>query len=227
MAVPGEDSKQIKQLIMLISDLRARDQEKYESHIKFMNEVVNYIKDISKNMNQAWSSIHDKLGDLNRTISSSLETLLQGIKPEDIRETSKSLENILGTMNRSVQSMNLENVMRELRVLTNANVNFQVSAGGQGMPAPAMGAARPGPAGVKARGAKPAEVPAEFQGYESPALQNKGDEIYGAVPGKIKKATVVPPEQQGMRDDMGRLKRKPRDLFGNVIDDGKSKDQGQ
>ncbi len=232
MAIPGEDSKQIKQLIMLISDLRARDQEKYESHIKFMNEVVNYIKDISKNMNQAWSSIHDKLGDLNRTISSSLETLLQGIKPEDIRETSKSLENILGTMNRSVQSMNLENVMRELRVLTNANVNFQIAAGGQGMPAPAMGSARPGgiagPAGVKARATKPAEIPAEFQGYESPALQNKGDEIYGAVPGKIKKATVVPPEQAGMRDDMGRLKRKPRDLFGNVIDDGKGgKDQEQ
>ncbi len=230
MAVPGEDSKQIKQLIMLISDLRARDQEKYESHIKFMNEVVNYIKDISKNMNQAWSSIHDKLGDLNRTISSSLETLLQGIKPEDIRETSKSLENILGTMNRSVQSMNLENVMRELRVLTNANVNFQVAAGGQGMPSPAMGAARPGPGGVKARAAKPTEVPAEFQGYESPGLQNKGEEIYGAVPGKIKKATVVPPEQAGMRDDMGRLKRKPRDLFGNVIDDGKGgkgQDQGQ
>jgi hypothetical protein len=224
MSAPGEDSKQIKQLIMLISDLRARDQEKYESHIKFMNEVVNYIKDISKNMNQAWSSIHDKLGDLNRTISSSLETLLQGIKPEDIRETSKSLENILGTMNRSVQSMNLENVMRELRVLTTANVNFQVSAGVPTMAAPAMGVARPGAmagsAGVKARAVKPADLPPELQGYDSPALQ-KGEEIYGAVPGKIKKATVVPPEEQGQRDDMGRLKRKPRDLFGNVIEDGK------
>ena len=224
MAVHGEDSKQIKQLIMLISDLRARDQEKYESHIKFMNEVVNYIKDISKNMNQAWSSIHDKLGDLNHTISGSLETLLQGIKPEDIRETSKSLENILGTMNRSVQSMNLENVMRELRVLTNANVDFQVAAGMPGVPG--MGMARPGgvdaPGSTKSKtGAPVAAAPGGFQGYTSPGLQGQGQEIYGAVPGKMKKATALTPEEQAQRDDMGRLKRKPRDLFGNVIDDGK------
>src|SRR5271157_4293002 len=135
----AEEQKQIKQLIMLISDLRARDQEKYESHIKFMNEVVNYIKDISKNLNQTWTQIHEKLEDLNRTISQSLETLLQGIKPEDIRETSKSLESIMGTMNRSIQSMNLENVMRELRVLTTANINWQVSAVGGGAQGMQMG----------------------------------------------------------------------------------------
>ncbi|HMF32922.1 MAG TPA: hypothetical protein VKK79_15980 [Candidatus Lokiarchaeia archaeon] len=221
----AEEQKQIKQLIMLISDLRARDQEKYESHIKFMNEVVNYIKDISKNLNQTWTQIHEKLEDLNRTISQSLETLLQGIKPEDIRETSKSLESIMGTMNRSIQSMNLENVMRELRVLTTANINWQVSAVGGGAQGMQMGSGvmasnPPGGARTRLKPKPAAEVPAEFKGYESPALQDSGQEIYGAVPGKYKKATVVPPEEEekGVRDDMGRLKRKPRDLFGNPVE---------
>jgi len=220
MSAPVEESKQIKQLIMLISDLRARDQEKYESHIKFMNEVVNYIKDISKNMNEAWSSIHNKLEDLNRTISNSLETLLQGIKPEDIRETSKSLENILSTMNRSVQSMNLENVMRELRLLTSANINFQIPAGEVGVSSPPVSTVKPGSVG-SVTSAKPIDLPPELQGYESPILQSKDNEIYGAVPGKMKKVTAVPPADQGERDEMGRLKRKPRDLFGNVIEDDK------
>jgi hypothetical protein len=73
--------------------------------------------------------------------------------------------------------------------------------------------------------AKPAAaVPAEFQGYQSPALQDSGQEIYGAVPGKYKKgkATEQPeeevPEVAGNRDEMGRLKRKPHDLFGNPVD---------
>jgi gas vesicle protein len=221
-----QEQKQIKQLLMLISDLRARDQEKYESHIKFMNEVVNYIKDISKNLNQTWSQIHEKLEDLNKTISANLETLLQGIKPEDIRETSKSLETIMSTMNRSIQSMNLENVMRELHVLTTANVNWQVAGVGSGPQGMSVGS------GVKVSGsnmaarAKPkpaAAVPAEFKGYESPALQDSGQEIYGAVPGKYKKGkgTEQPaeesPEVAGNRDEMGRLKRKPRDLFGNPV----------
>lgn len=207
-----DEQKQIKQLIMLISDLRARDQEKYESHIKFMNEVVNYIKDISKNLNQTWTQVHEKLENLNHTISTSLETLLQGIKPEDIRETSKSLENIMGTMNRSIQSMNLENVMRELRVLSNTDISFQF---------PAMGASARASAGAGVR-TRPAaktvaNVPPELAGYASPALQETGQEIYGAVPGK-KKKVVSEEQEKGTRDDMGRLKRKPRDLFGNPVE---------
>ena len=49
----AEDLKpQIRQLIMLISDLRAQDTERYKSHTSFMNEVVAMIQQIAENMNE-------------------------------------------------------------------------------------------------------------------------------------------------------------------------------
>ncbi len=48
-----EGSRQINQLIMLMSDLRSRDQEKYESLGKVTSEVMNHLKNLSKKMKQA------------------------------------------------------------------------------------------------------------------------------------------------------------------------------
>ncbi len=125
--------KEMRQLLMLVSSIRAQDNERYESHVKFSNEVVEFIKKIQENMNENWGKIHTSLDQLNHSIEESLDSLLTGINPEGIKETSQSLKEIMDTMGRSMQSMNLENVMRELRVLTGTGVTISAApASGSG-----------------------------------------------------------------------------------------------
>ncbi|MEJ2249485.1 MAG: hypothetical protein P8Y70_09625 [Candidatus Lokiarchaeota archaeon] len=113
----SEEKEALRKLIMLISDLRAKDEERYEAHVNFMNETIKMIGAIESQMNKHWSTVLEKLNELNENINANLDSLLTGINPKGLRETSKSLQDIMDTMNRSVQSMNLEKVLSELKVL--------------------------------------------------------------------------------------------------------------
>ncbi|MHA1641460.1 MAG: hypothetical protein ACTSUX_01125 [Promethearchaeota archaeon] len=112
-----EEKSALKKLIMLISDLRAKDEERYESHVNFMNETIKMIRAIESQMNKHWETVVESLKELNENINNSLDSLLTGINPKGLRETSKSLQEIMDTMNKSVQSMNLEKVLSELKNL--------------------------------------------------------------------------------------------------------------
>jgi uncharacterized protein YoxC len=118
----SEEKEALRKLIMLISDLRAKDEERYEAHVNFMNETIKMISAIESQMNKHWSTVLDKLNELNENINANLDSLLTGINPKGLRETSKSLQDIMDTMNRSVQSMNLEKVLSELKVLKSGKI---------------------------------------------------------------------------------------------------------
>jgi len=118
----SEEKEALRKLIMLISDLRAKDEERYEAHVNFMNETIKMISAIESQMNKHWSTVLEKLNELNENINANLDSLLTGINPKGLRETSKSLQDIMDTMNRSVQSMNLEKVLSELKVLKSGNI---------------------------------------------------------------------------------------------------------
>ena len=120
----SEEKEALKQLIMLISDLRAKDEERYASHVEFMNETIRMISAIESQMNKHWSTVLDSLKELNDSISANLDSLLTGINPKGLRETSKSLKEIMDTMNKSVQTMNLEKVLSELKVLKAGGVSY-------------------------------------------------------------------------------------------------------
>ncbi|MFX1388816.1 MAG: hypothetical protein ACFE9Z_01990, partial [Promethearchaeota archaeon] len=111
-------------LIMLISDLRAKDEERYEAHVNFMNETIKMISAIESQMNKHWNTVLESLRELNESISANLDSLLTGINPKGLRETSKSLKEIMDTMNKSVQTMNLEKVLSELKVLKAGGINY-------------------------------------------------------------------------------------------------------
>ncbi|GAI98294.1 unnamed protein product [marine sediment metagenome] len=118
----SEEKEAIRKLIMLISDLRAKDEERYEAHVNFMNETIKMISAIESQMNKHWSTVLESLKELNEDINNNLDSLLTGINPKGLRETSKSLQEIMDTMNKSVQSMNLEKVLSELKVLKASTV---------------------------------------------------------------------------------------------------------
>ena len=113
----SEEKDELRKLIMLISELRAKDEERYEAHVNFMNETIKMISAIESQMNKHWATVLESLKDLNENITSNLETLLTGINPIGLRETSKSLNEIMDTMNKSIQSMNLEKIISELKFM--------------------------------------------------------------------------------------------------------------
>ncbi|MHA2393261.1 MAG: hypothetical protein ACXAEX_15075 [Promethearchaeota archaeon] len=131
----SEEKEALRKLIMLISDLRAKDEERYEAHVNFMNETIKMISAIESQMNKHWSTVLESLKELNESISANLDSLLTGINPKGLRETSKSLKEIMDTMNKSVQTMNLEKVMSELKVLKSGGVTYvpteQITVGQQ------------------------------------------------------------------------------------------------
>jgi len=124
----SEEKEALRKLIMLISDLRAKDEERYEAHVNFMNETIKMISAIESQMNKHWSTVLESLKELNESISVNLDSLLTGINPKGLRETSKSLKEIMDTMNKSVQTMNLEKVLSELKVLKAGGITYVPAA---------------------------------------------------------------------------------------------------
>ena len=120
----SEEKDALRKLIMLISDLRAKDEERYSSHVNFMNETIRMISAIESQRNKHWSTVSESLNDLNDSISANLDSLLTGINPKGLRETSASLKEIMDTMNKSVQTMNLEKVLSELKILKAGGISF-------------------------------------------------------------------------------------------------------
>lgn len=187
-----EQNTDIRKLMMLISDLRAKDNERYEEHVKFMNEVVTFIKKIADQFNDNWKKIQASLTKLNKSIDDSLDTLLTGINPEGIRETSASLKEIMDTMGKSMQGMNLENVMRELRAITGRGIPLTSS------PQVGFGQTPPVTENIGTEFGKP---------YGSKS-DTEEPEIYGFVPEHMKKG------KNEKKKDPHLIK--PSDLFGKT-----------
>lgn len=182
----NEDLKgEIRQLVMLMSSIRAKDDSRYEEHVNFNKEIIEFIKKIEGNMNSNWVRIQKSLESLNIKIEESLDSLLTGINPDGIRETSKSLKEIMVTMEKSITSMNLENVMRELRGMSGKGIKFSSRGTGSGT----------------GEDAEESEEDAE--------LISSSKEIYGFVPDHLKSKK----KKKKKKDDEPHL-LKPSDFFG-------------
>ena len=188
-----EEKDALRKLIMLISDLRAKDEERYEAHVNFMNETIKMISAIESQMNKHWSTVLDSLKELNENINNNLDSLLTGINPKGLRETSKSLQEIMDTMTKSVQSMSLEKVLSELKDLKSGTFKPETAMSPQTISV----------------GQQPEEITARINlnppapNLDSPSQEEEKEEVYGFVPGKKKKKA---------EEDEPHL-MKPSDLF--------------
>lgn len=190
----SDEKSELRGLIMLISELRAKDEERYEAHVNFMNETIKMISAIESQMNKHWATVLESLKDLNENITSNLETLLTGINPIGLRETSKSLNDIMGTMNKSIQSMNLEKIISELK--------FMKAGGVYAMSAPMAGQVAGGQAAEQiTAGLKP---PPGLKAPGGPTAASSGDGEW-----------VDPTENRKAQDDDDDESRllKPSDFF--------------
>ncbi|TXT64986.1 MAG: hypothetical protein BAJALOKI1v1_490013 [Promethearchaeota archaeon] len=122
------EKEDLRKLIMLISELRAKDEERYSAHVQFMNDVIKMIRAIESQINKHLNTVTDTLNDLNEDIKQKLDTLLTGINPKGLKETSSSLKEIMETMNKSVQSMNLEKILSEIKLIQAGKLSVATSA---------------------------------------------------------------------------------------------------
>ena len=216
----SENKKEIRQLLMIISSIRSKDNERYEEHVKFSNEVIEFIKKMQNDMNSNWSKIHDSMSALKKSVDGSLDSLLTGINPEGIQETSKNLKSIMNTMNKSMQAMNLENVMRELRVMTGVEIDpsalaamssaVMESGGGGGDVIQAGSSPAKGKKGKK--GKKASATQEVIPGYTAADLEEIKKAYGGELPPNIQ-AEIDKHKNKGKkkdadphaRDEMGRL----------------------
>ena len=127
MAESDDMKKSIRQLIMMVSSIRSQDQDHWESHVEFSNQVTDFIRKIEQNMNANWERVNKSLITLNNTVEESLNSLLSGINPEGIKETSEYLSDIQDTMQKSITSMNLESIMQDLQEITGDGITLSSS----------------------------------------------------------------------------------------------------
>ncbi|MHA1612140.1 MAG: hypothetical protein ACTSVZ_03160 [Promethearchaeota archaeon] len=201
MTKDDELKKEMRQLIMLVSSIRSQDQDHWESHTEFTNEVIDYIRKIEKNMNTNWGRITTSLNTLRHTVEESLDSLLTGIKPDSIKETSKALQEIQNTMGKSIQAINLENIMRELQQLSGGEITLSGGKKKKGKKKKSK----------KSGGGSPKdEEEEEEEDDDDDGLTDEEREqiigVYGYVPEHLKKI------QKKQKEDPHLLK--PSDFFG-------------
>ena len=188
----SEEKDALRKLIMLISDLRAKDEERYEAHVNFMNETIKMISAIESQMNKHWGTVLESLNDLNESISANLDSLLMGLNPKGLRETSRSLKEIMDTMNKSVQTMNLEKVMSELKVLKSGGITYVQTSSGQ----------------------KPEEISAGSN-LNPPGLKRPGGaKADGGEPEWVDPSDQAEIDKRKKEEDEGQHLLKPSDFFG-------------
>jgi hypothetical protein len=120
--------KEMRQLIMLVSSIRSQDTEHWESHVEFSNQVIDFMKKIQENTEANWQKLNTTLLKLDSTIENSMESLLSGINPQGIKETSKYLKEIQDSMEKSMMSMNLESIMQELGGMAGGRIKLSSRA---------------------------------------------------------------------------------------------------
>ncbi|MHA1843712.1 MAG: hypothetical protein ACTSWE_05535, partial [Promethearchaeota archaeon] len=68
-----QEKESLRKLIMLISELRAKDEERYQAHCQFMNETIKMISAIESQLNKHWNTVLESLRELNENISTNLD----------------------------------------------------------------------------------------------------------------------------------------------------------
>ena len=194
----SEEKEALRKLIMLISELRAKDEERYEAHVNFMNETIKMISAIESQMNKHWATVLESLKELNENISTNLDSLLTGINPVGLKETSQSLNEIMDTMNKSIQSMNLEKVISELNYLKSGGT-YAIQMPTQVMP---TGTAQPEQITVGLNPPAGTQAPAGLK-TPSAAKAKSSDSEW-----------VDPTEKREEQDDEDSRLLKPSDFFG-------------
>ncbi len=150
------------------------------------------ISAIESQMNKHWSTVLDSLKELNENISANLDSLLTGINPKGLRETSKSLKEIMDTMNKSVQSMNLEKVLSELKVLKAGGITYV-------------------PAAPVAVGQQPEQISADMS-LKPSGLKAPGGATKQAAKGEPE---WVDPHEKAKKEKEDQHLLKPSDFFGS------------
>ena len=106
------EKEEIRKSVMLISNLRMRDKERYEAKINTINETIKKVSEIETQMTTHWYGILNCMRILNETIEKRLYLLEGEIKYQDLIET-KKLSMELINLFKSVEEITFNPVLKK------------------------------------------------------------------------------------------------------------------
>jgi hypothetical protein len=72
----NEDTKDLmRKIIMLLSEVRQQETERYENHVRFMSDITRRIEAFTDVVNDRWKKIEDNLEDLSSALIVKMEDI--------------------------------------------------------------------------------------------------------------------------------------------------------
>ncbi len=104
--------EEIRNSVILISNLRKRDKERYEAKINTINETIKKVSEIETQMNTHWYGISNCMRILNETIEKRFNLLEGEIRSQDLIDTKKLLKKLIN-LYKSVEEISFNPVLKK------------------------------------------------------------------------------------------------------------------
>jgi hypothetical protein len=104
--------EELQKSVMLLSNLRIKDKERYEAKINTINETIKKVSEIETQMNTHWYGILNCMRILNETVEKRLDLLEGEIKSQDLIETKKLLKELINLF-KSVEEVSINPVLKK------------------------------------------------------------------------------------------------------------------
>ncbi|MFX0098200.1 MAG: hypothetical protein ACFFCS_01375 [Candidatus Hodarchaeota archaeon] len=119
MSEGTEDIKALmRKLVMLISETRKLDDERYATHVSFMDKITNEVKKIASDMNESWTKLQENLDGVTNQINKTLENIILAYSKQGLMDIVKKIEELKDTVASGLQSIEHVDLNQKIKDLT-------------------------------------------------------------------------------------------------------------
>ena len=119
MSEGTEDIKALmRKLVMLISETRKLDDERYATHVNFMDKITNEVKKIADDMNESWKKLQDNLDGVTDQINKTLENIILAYSKQGLMDIVKKIEELKESVASGLQSIEHVDLNQKIKDLS-------------------------------------------------------------------------------------------------------------
>ena len=119
MSEGTEDIKALmRKLVMLISETRKLDDERYATHVNFMDKITNEVKKIASDMNESWTKLQENLDGVTNQINTTLENIILAYSKQGLMDIVKKIEDLKDSVASGLQSIEHVDLNQKIKDLT-------------------------------------------------------------------------------------------------------------
>lgn len=119
MSEGTEDIKALmRKLVMLISETRKLDDERYATHVNFMDKITNQVKKIADDMNESWKNLQENLDGVTGQINKTLENIILAYSKQGLMDIVKKIEELKESVASGLQSIEHVDLNQKIKDLS-------------------------------------------------------------------------------------------------------------